>query len=176
MIRGGKDIYRPFALVVHGVGWGAMSELKDKVRADLKAAMKAKDDTGKRALRMLLSAIQTEEVSGEKHELTDDDIYRLIAREIKKRNESAEVYAANGREELAEKEKAEAEVFAGYQPKQLDDAELEALVAEAVAAVEGDGEPSMKLMGQVMKAAGAKAGSSVDGKRLSEAVKARLMK
>ncbi|MBN9643768.1 GatB/YqeY domain-containing protein [Corynebacterium mendelii] len=151
-----------------------MSELKNTVRADLKAAMKAKDETGKKALRMLLSAIQTEEVSGEKHELTDEDVLRLIAREIKKRNESAEVYAANGREELAQAELAEAEVFARYQPAQLDDAELDTLVADTVAAVAGDETPSMKMMGQVMKAAAAKAGPTVDGKRLSAAVKAHL--
>ncbi|MCT1548129.1 GatB/YqeY domain-containing protein [Corynebacterium amycolatum] len=151
-----------------------MSELKNTIVSDMTAAMKARDKKTVAALRMLKAAIQTEEVSGSKHELTDDEVLRVIEREVKKRRESAEMYAENGRQELADAELAEAEVFARYQPEQLDDDAVKNLVAESVAEVAGDGTPSMKIMGQVMKVAKEKAAGQVDGKRLSEAVKAAL--
>lgn len=151
-----------------------MSELKTTIVSDMTAAMKARDKKTVAALRMLKAAIQTEEVSGSKHELTDEEVLRVIEREVKKRRESAEMYAENGRQELADAELAEAEVFARYQPEQLDDDAVENLVAESVAEVAGDDAPSMKIMGQVMKVAKEKAAGQVDGKRLSEAVKAAL--
>lgn len=153
-----------------------MSELKNKIRADLTTAMKAREKERTGTLRMLLAAIQTEETSGSKHELTDEDVLKVIAREIKKRRESAEVYAEAGRSELADAETNEANILAEYQPQQLDDDELAALVAEAVAQVKAEfGEDvSMKQMGQVMKLATAQAAGRADGKRLSTAVRAAL--
>ncbi|AGF71336.1 GatB/YqeY domain-containing protein [Corynebacterium halotolerans] len=153
-----------------------MSQLKETIRADLKTAMKAKEKERTGTIRMLLAAIQAEETTGTKHEATDEDILKVIAREIKKRRESAEIYTVNGRQELAEAELAEVAVLEDYQPKQLDDAELDQLVDEALTSVESEtGEaPTMKQMGQVMKAATAKAAGRADGKRLSAAVKARL--
>ncbi|GGG73397.1 GatB/YqeY domain-containing protein [Corynebacterium pelargi] len=151
-----------------------MSELKQTIRQDLTTAMKARDKLSTSALRMLLSAIQAEETSGARHELDDATVLKVIAREIKKRKESAEVYAQNGRQELADTELAEAKVFEQYQPAQLDDAELEALAQDAVKEAAGDGEVSMKLMGNAMKIATAKAGGRADGKRLSAAVRAAL--
>ncbi|MDT9407997.1 GatB/YqeY domain-containing protein [Corynebacterium rouxii] len=153
-----------------------MSELKNKIRADLTTAMKAREKERTGTLRMLLAAIQTEETSGSKHELTDEDVLKVIAREIKKRRESAEVYAEAGRLELADAETNEANILAEYQPQQLDDDELAALVAEAVAQVKAElGEDvSMKQMGQVMKLATAQAAGRADGKRLSTAVRAAL--
>ncbi|ALA66537.1 GatB/YqeY domain-containing protein [Corynebacterium lactis] len=151
-----------------------MSELKQKIIADMTTAMKARDKDTVGALRMLKAAIQTEEVSGAKHELTDAEVLRVIEREVKKRRESAEMYSENGRQELADAELAEAEVFARYQPAQLDDDALTALVNSAVAEVAGDGAPNMKMMGQVMKLAKEKAAGQADGKRLSEAVKSAL--
>ncbi|AEX47773.1 hypothetical protein CDBH8_0248 [Corynebacterium diphtheriae BH8] len=153
-----------------------MSELKNKIRADLTTAMKAREKERTGTLRMLLAAIQTEETSGSKHELTDEDVLKVIAREIKKRRESAEVYAEAGRSELADAETNEANILAKYQPQQLDDDELAALVAEAVVQVKAErGEDvSMKQMGQVMKLATAQAAGRADGKRLSTAVRAAL--
>ena len=148
-----------------------MSELKSKISADLKEAMKAKDKTRLGAIRMLLAAIQTEETEGTKHELTDDEVLKVIAREIKKRRESAEIYQTNGREDLAAQELKEAEILEVYQPKQLTDEELSQLVD---AAVNSTGATSMAQMGQVMKEATAAAAGRADGKRISEAVKARL--
>lgn len=152
-----------------------MSELKAQIRTDMTTAMKAREKERTGALRMLLAAIQTEETNGSKHELTDEEVLKVIAREVKKRKESAEVYAGAGRQELADHELFEAEVLSTYQPTQLDDAEVEALVAESIAEVKADaGEATMKQMGQVMKVATAKAAGRVDGKRLSTAVRAAL--
>ncbi|MCQ4617462.1 GatB/YqeY domain-containing protein [Corynebacterium sp. CCUG 59401] len=148
-----------------------MSELKDQIRADLKEAMKAKEKDRTGAIRMLLAAIQTEETEGAKHELDDAAVLKVVAREIKKRRESAEIYQQNDRQDLADAELAEVAVLEAYQPKQLDDVELAALIDEAVTET---GATSMKEMGQVMKAATEKAAGRADGKRLSAAVKARL--
>jgi len=148
-----------------------MSALKDQIRADLKEAMKAKEKERTGTIRMLLAAIQTAETEGSKHEVDDAEIQKIIAREIKKRRESADIYKTNGRDDLAEAELAEASILEVYQPKQLDDDELAKLIDEAIAET---GAESMAQMGQVMKAATAKAEGRADGRRLSEAVKARL--
>ena len=151
--------------------------LKERIRRDLTTAMKAKDKPTTSALRMLLAAIQAEETStGTRSELTDDQTLKVIAREIKKLRESAEIYRDNGRDELAEAEESEAGVFENYQPQQLNDDELGELVDGVISEVSADaGEQlSMKHMGQVMKSANAKASGRADGKRISEAVKARL--
>lgn len=164
-------------LVLHGLHTTrrilkGMSELKDTIRADLKTAMKARQKERTSALRSLLAAIQAEETNGARHELGDADILRVIAREIKKRRESAQVYADNDRPELAAAELADVVFLEAYQPAQLKDKELSALIDGIIAA--RDGEVTIKQMGQIMKEATAKAAGRVDGKRLSEAVKARL--
>ena len=153
-----------------------MSELKQSIRADLKTAMKAKEKQRTSAIRALLAAIQAEETNGSRHELDDADILKVIAREIKKRRESAEVYEENGRPELAEAELADVPFFEAYQPRQLDESELKALVKDSIAEVEAEnGEaPTMKQMGAVMKVANAKAAGQADGKRLSAEVKSQL--
>lgn len=153
-----------------------MSEVKAAIRDDLKTAMKAKDTLVTGTLRMLLSAIQNEETSGTAHALTDEEFLKVVAREVKKRGEAAEIFDANGRDELAAKERAEAEVMSRYLPKQLGDDELNALVDAAIAEVTAElGEaPTVRQMGQVMKVANAKAAGAADGKRLSSAVKAKL--
>ena len=153
-----------------------MSDLKAKLREDLTISMKARDKAKTGTLRMLLSALTQEETAGTKHELTDDDVLRIIAREIKKRRESAEVYAANDRQELADIELTEASILEAYQPIQLTDEELTELIDASIAEIsEQSGEEvGMRQMGQVMKAATAKAAGRVDGKRLSTAVKSRI--
>ncbi|QYH20386.1 GatB/YqeY domain-containing protein [Corynebacterium aquatimens] len=148
-----------------------MSALKEQIRADLKEAMKAKEKERTGTIRMLLAAIQTAETEGTKHEVGDDEIQKIIAREIKKRRESAEIYQANGREDLAGQELTEAAILEAYQPQQLTDEELAALVDGVVTDLGAD---SMAQMGAVMKGATAKAAGRADGKRLSAAVKARL--
>ena len=115
---------------------GRMAELKDRLRADLTAAMKSQDRLRTATLRMLLSAIQTEEVSGkESRELSDADVLKVLARESKKRGESAEIYTQNGRGELAANEHAEARIIDEYLPTPLTEAELADVVDTAIAQV-----------------------------------------
>ncbi|MFZ2526398.1 MAG: GatB/YqeY domain-containing protein [Rhodococcus sp. (in: high G+C Gram-positive bacteria)] len=151
--------------------------LKSTIRTDLTAAMKDKDPLRTTTLRMLLAAIQTEEVAGkEARELSDEDIVKVFARESKKRGEAAEVYTENGRGELAAKEHAEARIIDEYLPTPLSDAELVDVVDTAIGRVADElgTRPGPKNMGQVMKVATAIAAGKVDGKRLSAAVRSRL--
>ncbi|MGE2690140.1 GatB/YqeY domain-containing protein [Mycolicibacterium pulveris] len=151
--------------------------LKNRLRSDLTAAMKSQDKLRTATLRMLLTAIGNEEVAGKaSRELTDDEVLKVLHRESRKRAEAAEVYTQNGRGELAANEHAEAQVIDEYLPTPLTEAELAAVADTAIAQVaEAIGErPSMKQMGQVMKAATAIAAGKADGARLSAAVKARL--
>ena len=155
-----------------------MAELKSRLRADLTGAMKAQDKLRTATLRMLLAAIQTEEVSGkEARELSDDEVLKVLARESRKRGEAAEIYTQNGRGELAANEHAEARVIDEYLPTPLTEAELADVADTAIAQVaEQLGErPGMKQMGLVMKAATALAAGKADGARLSAAVKDRLV-
>ncbi|MCB1286196.1 GatB/YqeY domain-containing protein [Mycolicibacterium sp.] len=154
-----------------------MAELKDRLRSDLTEAMKSKDKLRTATLRMLLAAIQSEEVSGKQaRELTDEDVLKVLARESRKRTESAEIYTQNGRGELAAEEHAEGRIIDEYLPTPLTDAEVADVVDTAIAEVaEQIGErPSVKQMGLVMKAATAIAAGKADGSRLSAAVKDRL--
>ncbi|NKR75147.1 GatB/YqeY domain-containing protein [Rhodococcus hoagii] len=151
--------------------------LKSTLRADLTAAMKAKDQLRLSTLRMIMAAIQTEETSGkEARELTDDEVIKVLAKESKKRGEAAEVYTEAGRGELAANERAEAQVIDEYLPTPLTDAELADVADTAIAQIaEEIGErPGMRQMGQVMKAATALAAGKADGSRISKAVKDRL--
>jgi uncharacterized protein YqeY len=154
-----------------------MAELKDRLREDLKTSMKAQDKLRTGTLRMLIAAIQAEEVSGKQaRELSDDEVLKVLARESRKRGEAAEIYVTNGRGELAANERAEATVIDEYLPTQLNDDELANVVNTAIANVaEQLGErPHQKHMGLVMKTAIAIAGGKVDSARLSRAVKDRL--
>ncbi len=124
-----------------------------------------------------MAAIQTEEVAGkEVRVLTDEEIIKVLAKESKKRGESAEIYTENGRGELAAKERAEAQIIDEYLPTPLTDAELVDVVDTALAQVSEElGErPGMRQMGQVIKAASALAKGKADGARISAAVKSRL--
>jgi uncharacterized protein YqeY len=154
-----------------------MAELKARLRADLTGAMKSQDKLRTATLRMLLAAVQTEEVSGKQaRELSDDEILKVFARESRKRGEAAEIYTQNGRGELAATEHAEARVIDDYLPTPLTEAEVADVADTAIAQVaEAIGErPGMKQMGQVMKAATTIAAGKADGARLSAAVKERL--
>ncbi len=153
------------------------SELKARIRTDLTAAMKARDSDTVATLRMVVAAIGAEEVSGSAaHTLTDEQVTGVLMRENKKRAESASIFDDNNRSELADKERAEAAIIARYLPAPLDDAGVEKLVADAVAAVTADlgAPPTMKQMGQVMKIVTERAAGGADGKRLSTAVRAAL--
>ncbi len=149
-----------------------MSELKDRLRSDLTDAIRGRDEVATATLRMALAAITTEEVAGsDARELSDDEVLKVLARESKKRREAAEAFGSAGREELAERERAEGGVLERYLPTQLDDAAVSGLVAAAIAET---GATGMQQMGAVMRVAQQKAAGRADGKRLSTEVRRQL--
>lgn len=153
----------------------AVTSLKETIKSDLTAAMKAGDDTVKSTLRMALSAISNAEVAGDEAvELNDDQVVKVLQSEAKKRAESAEVYEQNGRAEQAAKERAEAEVLAKYLPAAMSEDELRAVVAEEVAKAAAAGQEGPKAMGGVVKAVRERVGSSADGSLIAQLVKAAL--
>ncbi len=149
-----------------------MSDLKDRLQADLTAAIRGRDELTIATLRMALAAITTEEVAGTSaRELSDDEVLKVLAREAKKRREAAEAFRSADRAELAERERAEGAVLDRYLPSQLGDDEVAELVRAAIAETGATGMPQM---GAVMKAAQAQAAGRVDGRRLSTEVRRQL--
>lgn len=144
--------------------------LKAQINDDIKTAMKEKDVTKRDALRLLSSAFKQIEVD-ERKELTDDDVIKIIQKQVKQRNEAMSQYKDAGREDLYEKEASEAAIFEQYLPKQLSDAELESALKEIIAQT---GATSMKDIGKVMGAASKSLGAQADGKRINECAKALL--
>ncbi|HET9170101.1 MAG TPA: GatB/YqeY domain-containing protein [Actinospica sp.] len=146
--------------------------LKAQLRADLTTAMKARDELRSATIRMALTAITNEEVAGKvARELSDDEVLKVLGREVKKRKEAAEAFAGAGRAEQAAREEAEGEVLTAYLPAQLSDEELQALVDEAVAESGAEGP---RGMGVVMKVLTPKVAGRADGSRVAALVKARL--
>jgi uncharacterized protein len=149
-----------------------VAELKDRLRADLNTAMRARDQVRLRTLRMALTSITTEEVAGTSaRDLSDEEIVKVLTREAKKRREAAEAFGAAGRDEQAAAERAEGEVLAGYLPAQLSDEELAALAGAAIAET---GATGMKGMGQVMKVLTPQVAGRADGARVAAEVRRRL--
>lgn len=149
-----------------------MAELKDRVRADMIASMKAKQADTTKVLRAVLAAITTAEVSGDAaRELTAEQELAVVTKQVRQRRDSAEAYAAGGRQDLADTELAEAEILQAYLPTPLTDDELAELIEAEVKAA---GEVTMKQMGLIIKAVNAKAAGRADGGRVAAAVKARL--
>ena len=149
-----------------------MAELKERLRADLNAAMRARDQVRMRTLRMALTSITNEEVAGAAaRDLTDDEIVKVLTREARKRREAAEAFSAAGRGDQAAAERAEGEVLAGYLPAQLSDDELAALVDAAIAETGASG---MASMGQVMKTVTPTVAGRADGARVAAEVRRRL--
>ena len=149
-----------------------MTELKDRLRADLNTAMRARDQVRMRALRMALTSITNEEVAGTSaRDLSDEEIVKVLTREAKKRREAAEAFGAAGREEQAAAERAEGDVLAAYLPAQLGDEELAALVGDAITET---GAAGMKSMGQVMKVLTPRLAGQADGARVAAEVRRQL--
>ncbi len=151
-----------------------MSALKDHLHTDLVTAMKSRDALRTSTLRMALAAITNAEVAGkEARELSDEDVITVLGSEAKKRREAAEAFAAGGRQELADKEKAEAEILATYLPAQLTSEEIKAVVTAAVASAGAAGE-GMKAMGKVMGIVSPQVKGKADGGAVAAEVKAQL--
>ncbi|MET7618366.1 GatB/YqeY domain-containing protein [Streptomyces sp. NPDC005408] len=152
-----------------------MTSLKSKLKEDLTAAIRARDELRSSTLRLTLTAITKEEVGGKTaRELSDDEVQKVIAKEAKKRREAAEAFTQGGRTESAEREKAEGELLDAYLPKQLTDDELGAIVAQAVEEAKAAGAEGPRAMGAVMKIVNPKVAGRADGGRVAAAVKQLL--
>ncbi len=151
-----------------------MSALKDRLRADLTGAIKARDEVRSSTLRMVLTAITNAEVAGKKaRELSDDDIVGVLSTEAKKRREAATAFSDGGREQMAAKEQAEAQVIADYLPAALSETEIAELVAAAVTQTGAAGE-GMRAMGKVMGILTPQTKGRADGAAVAAEVRRQL--
>ena len=144
--------------------------IKERIREDMKAAMRAHVADRLSTIRLLLAAVKQREID-EKIEATDAQVTEVIAKMVKQRRDSIQQYRAGGREDLAQKEQAEIDVLSGYLPKQLSDEEIGAIIDEAIAQ---SGLSGMAAMGKVMGAVKAKVAGRADLGKVSALVKARL--
>lgn len=144
--------------------------IREQILADIKEAMKSKNEFVRDTLRTINAALKQVEVD-ERIEMTDEVVLPLLQKEIKKRQDSVELYLKGGREDLANKERSEIDIIVKYLPKQLSDNELEEKIKQIIASV---GASSIKELGAVMKAAKEQIGASADAKRISEVVKGLL--
>jgi uncharacterized protein YqeY len=151
-----------------------MSALKDRLRADLTTAIKARDELRSSTLRMVLTAITNAEVAGkEARELTDEDVLGVLTSEGKKRREAAEAFEDAGRAEQAAKERAEFEVLSDYLPEQLTAEEIAGLVTDAIASTGAAGE-GMRAMGKVMGVLTPQVKGRADGGAVAAEVRRQL--
>jgi uncharacterized protein YqeY len=153
----------------------APETVKARLQADLTAAMKSRDEVATSTIRMLRAAITNAEVAGSQAiELTDEQVIGVLQSEAKKRTEAADIYDQAGRAELAAKERTELAVIERYLPAAIGDAELAAIVDEAIAAASAAGAHGPKAMGQVIKLVRERVGASAEGGRIAAIVKAKL--
>jgi uncharacterized protein YqeY len=150
-----------------------MPTLKERVDADLKDAMRSKNELTTSVLRMLKSAIKYKEVEPGGKPLDDKGVLQVISTLIKQRRDSVEQFRAGGRPELADKEEREIVLLQAYLPSQLTP---EQLAAEVQAAIAATGAKSPKDMGAVMKALMPKVQGKAEGRAISDEVKAQLAK
>ena len=144
--------------------------LKARITDDMKIAMKAKDAQRLGAVRLALAAIKQREVD-ERKELSDADVLAVLEKMIKQRRDSIQQYTAGNRKDLADQEQFEIDVLSAYLPQQATDAEVDAVIADAIAATGAKGVADMgKVMGQVK----AKLAGRADMGQVSARVKARL--
>ena len=152
-----------------------MTSLKETLQADVKTAMLNKDTIALSTLRMVLSAITNEEVSGkESRELSDQDVITVLNREAKKRREASAAYIDANRPELAETEENELAVIKKYLPEELSAAELESIISAAIGAVASSGQTGPSAMGSVMKIVQPQVAGRADGSQVASLVKQLL--
>ena len=146
--------------------------LKEKLQNDLTEAMRARDEVRSSTIRMVLTAIKNEEVSGkEARDLSDAEVITVLSREAKKRREAAEAFDQAGASDRAANEKAEGVIIAEYLPAQLSESEIKEMIA---AAITETGATGPQQMGQVMKLIQPKIAGRADGGIVSSLVKAAL--
>jgi uncharacterized protein len=144
--------------------------LRDRIQSDVTAAMRSGDGLRRDVLRMAQNAVYLIE-KRDRRELTDDEVAAVLGREVKTRRESVEAFRRGGRDELAAKEESEIEILQAYLPEQLDDAVIEGLVTEAIAAT---GASNARDMGKVMGWLSPRTKGRADGRRVSEIVAKQL--
>ena len=144
--------------------------LRETINQDVKNAMKAKETKKRDALRLLTSAFKQIEVD-ERKDLTDDDVIKIIQKQVKSRNDAATQYKDAGRDDLMQIELDEIAIYEPYLPVQLNDDELSKTLSEIIAKV---GASSMKDIGKVMGTASKALAGKADGKRINECVKKLL--
>jgi uncharacterized protein YqeY len=144
--------------------------LKDRIATEMREALKGGDKVRLGALRMLSAAVTNREKEV-RHELSDDEVREVAAREVKKRVESIEAFEGAGRQELADREREERETIASFAPEQLSDAEIDGLIDEALAST---GSTSPKELGRVMGVVMGRAKGRVDGTVVQAKVRSRL--
>jgi len=147
-------------------------QLKQRLYEDLKKAMKTKDEIRTRTLRLIISSIKTLEVE-KMTEATDDDVFRVLSKECRKRVEAIEAYKKGGREDLANEEQKELEIIKSYMPKQLSEEELKEIVKDVV---EETGSSSIKDLGRVMKVLMPRVKGRADGKTVNNIVRQILLR
>jgi len=148
--------------------------IKEQLKKDLTEAIRGRDEITSGTIRMVLTAITNEEVAGkEARVLSDEEVITVLSREAKKRREAAEAFETAGRTDKAELEKSEGEVIAKYLPAQLSEADIAAIIAEAIASTGAQGPGDM---GKVMGAVKPKIAGKADGGLVSALVKAALNK
>jgi uncharacterized protein len=151
-----------------------MSALKDRLRADLTTAIKARDELRSSTLRMVLTAITNAEVAGKvARELSDDDVLGVLSTEAKRRREAATAFEEGGRAEMAAKEAAEGRVIAEYLPAPLTEAEIADLVTAAIDQT-GAAEEGMRAMGKVMGVVTPQVKGRADGGAVAAEVRRQL--
>ncbi len=153
-----------------------MTNLKDQLKADLTASMKARTEVETSTLRMTLAAIMNAEVAGdEAKELTNEQVQEVVRAEAKKRAESADIYKDAGRTEAEIAERSELAILERYLPAAMSDADLEQIVDQEVAAAASSGLTGPKAMGGVVKAVRNRAGAGADGAKIANLVKTKLI-
>jgi uncharacterized protein YqeY len=145
--------------------------LETKIMAQMKDAMKAKDEAGLRGLRAIKAAILLAKTAGGSGELTTDDEVKLLQKLVKQRKDSLDIYRQQNRADLAQKEEEEISIIETFLPKQLDAAELKTIIAGIITET---GASSAADMGKVMGAANKKLAGQADGKSISAVVKELL--
>ena len=146
-------------------------EIRERIMADMKSAMKDKDQVRLDTVRFLQSAIKNREIEARPNAITADDVLAVIKKLVKQRKESIEQFQNASRQDLADKEKAELKILETYLPAQLSKEQIESIVGATIAEVKAS---SIKDMGTVMKAVLAKTQGAADNKIVSEVIKAKL--
>lgn len=146
-------------------------EIREKLMADMKTAMREKDQVRLESIRFLQSAIKNKEIELRPNAITSDDVMNVIKRLVKQRKESIEQYQAAARQDLVDKEAAELKILESYLPAQMGRDQVEAIVVATIAELKA---ASVKDMGPVMKAVIAKTQGTADNKLVSEIIKSKL--